>query len=99
VTDLYDKDAKIRRESEVIAAMQYRTSRWLGPLDIFWRKPWRSTSNPGWRSDIAVEVNLSNWLGWLLMAHDCYDPAVGCSCHPSYRFPDPNIPPPDRRRM
>jgi hypothetical protein len=79
---------QLRREREVIAAMRRRQRKWHGPvLDLFWRKPWRSTAGVGVSRDRSVRVNLSNFLGWLRNAHDCADPSVGCSCSGGYRHP------------
>lgn len=67
------------REQEVIRAMQRRAAR--NPIrDLMWRRPWRAPHGPNWRS--ARDA----WQ-WLRAAHDCADPAVGCSCSGGFRFP------------
>jgi hypothetical protein len=68
---------RLERDGQVIRAMQRRIAR--NPvLDILWRKPWRAPHRPHGLRDL---------LQWLRLAHDCQNPAVGCSCHPSFRFP------------
>jgi len=78
---------QLQRERQVISAMQHRTKR--NPVrDLLLRKPWKSPTKPhGWR----------DFWQWLVCAHDCSDPAVGCSCSGGYRFPhrgDENLPSP-----
>lgn len=99
----YEKLERVRRErlalrgqlertSDALRALQYRRSRWFRwvyPLDIIWRKPWRSTATTGWHEGRTLTVKVSNFVGWLRFAHDCADASIACSCHPSYRFPNP----------
>jgi hypothetical protein len=67
------------RDNAVIRAMQRRASR--NPIrDFLWRRPWRSSSRPNLAS-------LRDTWNWLAAAHDCSDPAVGCSCTGGFRFP------------
>lgn len=80
---------RLQREGEVIRAMQYRFAHRHPIRHFFWRKPWRSTAPIGWSDGKTLTVKVANLVSWLRFAHDCTDPAVGCSCHPSYRFPDP----------
>lgn len=74
-------------EAEVIHAMQERMHRWHGPLDILWRKPWKSPAPTGWREGTTLPVKLRNVRHWLRYAHDCADPSVGCSCSGGFRYP------------
>ena len=79
---------QLSRSAEVIRAMQRRQHRWHGPLlDVLWRKPWRSPSEPRWDHQRSFRVNCGNLWSWLRFAHDCADPSVACSCHGGFRFP------------
>ena len=69
------------RDREVIQAMQRRADR-NSLRGLLWRKPWRSSTRPNLRS-------VRDLLQWLRVAHDCADPAVGCSCNGGFRFPRP----------
>lgn len=68
-----------RRDRDALAAAQHRIAR-VPVLDLLWRRPWRSSSRPRWRS-------LPDVRAWLAAAHDCADPSVGCSCAGGYRYP------------
>lgn len=74
------------RDQKTIAAMQKK----LGSNFIksfLWRKAWRSkTKSKAMRGD-NLRITIINLLSWLRYAHDCQDPAIGCSCHGSFRFP------------
>jgi hypothetical protein len=75
-----------QRDQVVITAMQRRASR--NPIrDLLWRRPWRSPSRPTRGDTLAITIR--NYWQWLRMAHDCADPAVGCSCTGGFRFPHP----------
>jgi hypothetical protein len=68
-------EEQLRRERAVIAAMHARP---LWRVGILLRRPWRSPTRPQTIRDL--------W-PWLRFAHDCADPAVGCSCSGGFRFP------------
>lgn len=71
--------AAIQRDQQIIRAMQRRSDR--NPIRSFlWRRPWRA---PG-------HVPLRGFWQWLRNAHDCADPAVGCSCSGGFRYPRPH---------
>lgn len=89
MSNTFDMDKRLAREQEVIRAMQVRQRRWLGPLGILWRRPWRSPARPGWSRTAPLGVNVRNLIGWISAAHDCADPSVGCSCSGGFRFPRP----------
>lgn len=74
--------AQLDRERTVIAAMHRQRH-----LHILRRKPWRSRVKPIEGSTLRVKIS-SLWQ-WLRKAHDCADPAIGCSCSGSFRFPNP----------
>ena len=77
-----------RRELGVIRAMQYRQRHFLPfPVDILWRRPWRSSVGPGLSRRHSLRINALNLWSWLRLAHDCSDPSVGCSCHGGFRYP------------
>jgi hypothetical protein len=76
----------LEREREVIRSMQKKIYR--SPIrSFFWRKPWRAPSRPVWHGNLWRYIG--DFFSWIRVAHDCQDPAVGCSCHPSFRFPSP----------
>ncbi len=66
---------QLRREQAVIQAMHSRPWWRIG---IVGRRPWRAS----WRPRTLRQL----WQ-WLTAAHDCRDPAVGCSCSGGFRFP------------
>lgn len=71
------------RDREVIRAMQQRAAR--NPIRHFmWRKPWKSPSKTHFSFS---KIGFLNLISWLARAHDCSDPAVGCSCSGGFRFP------------
>ena len=72
-------ERQLRREQAVIQAM-HRKPWWR--VGILNRRPWRSTARRGGGE------TLRSWVwGWLTKVHDCADPAIGCSCSGSFRFP------------
>jgi len=68
-------EAQLRREQKVIEAIHHKP--WW-KIGILYRRPWRAS----WRPRTLREI-----VSWLLAAHDCADPAVGCSCSGGFRFP------------
>lgn len=81
---------QLTREREVIRTMQSRQRRLLTPIgDFFWRKPWRSTVPFPSLRDYGIGLWAQEAVQWMRNVHDCSDPSIGCSCHPSFRFPDP----------
>lgn len=75
---------QLRREQRVIAAMHQKAWYRVGVLA---RRPWRSALRRQRGESILAWV----W-AWLTVAHDCADPAVGCSCSGSFRFPKEPMP-------
>lgn len=63
----------------VVNAMQRKHDVWWRCWGVFWRKPWRASHRPRWSRPLDV-------LDWLRKAHDCADPAVGCSCSGGFRY-------------
>lgn len=86
--DLQAIYAQRDRLSQIISAMQRKQDVWWRAWGFFWRKPWRA---PGPMLPPRGHRHLLNVVrsvaGWLRRAHDCQDPAVGCSCYPSFRMP------------
>lgn len=70
---------QLRREQMVIAAMHQKPWYRAG---ILARRPWRSALRRQ-----RGESTLAWAWAWLTVVHDCADPAVGCSCSGSFRFP------------
>lgn len=68
---------QLRREQAVIDAV-HRRPWWR--IGFLLRRPWRAP-NGGRNRGIQGVVD------WLCRLHDCSDPAVGCSCSGSFRFP------------
>ena len=73
--DHVDLTNQLRREQAVIQAMHNRPWWRIG---ILARKPWCASWKPR---------TLRQLWQWLAAAHDCQDPAVGCSCTGGFRFP------------
>lgn len=67
----------IARSNAVIQAMHDRPWWRTGFL---LRRPWRVSS----KTAGSVWYRLRTWFN---VTHDCSDPAIGCSCAGSYRFP------------
>lgn len=80
--------SQLDRERAVVRAMQYRFSHRHPIREFFWRKPWKSTAPRPTLNRYGIGLYLQELLQWLRNAHDCTDPSIGCSCHPSYRFPN-----------
>lgn len=83
------REDQLEREGAVISAMQNRFAHNHPIRSFFWRRPWNSTAPIPKLNQYGISTYLRELFSWLRFAHDCTDPSVGCSCRPSYRFPNP----------
>jgi len=71
-------------DQAVIKAMQDKLN--SNPIkSLFWRKPWKSNICLV-KGDTFI-ITIQNLVSFIKYAHDCQDPAIGCSCTDSFRFP------------
>lgn len=69
---------QLHREQQVILAMKHRPWWRVG---VLLRRPWRR------HGPFAYGFSFRELRNWTLIVHDCADPAIGCSCSGSFRFP------------